>query len=581
MWSAQVGLGSYENGNGTTVYRDYDDVYILETAVYPSQEEETNNDLEFYQVPLQPYTFSDADAEYEEPAAPDYDDGEVYQYTTHYHRYEATYSKPFPLAGEWVFTVTNRRLGNVDLTVTKTWDDGDGTLRSALAAAIEELGEGESIAPYVRLKFAEGTPEEYTISGTQQPTEDGGDTVKVGGTAVPIENNEEGSTTALQEISLKADSRKQVFYFFNLPKYDEGGTVVRYDAEEVWLAKDSNGVITEVLNNADALSNYFKENLTDYAELDELLELLSAYQSTTTQDTYAPALEGEALTNDTQDISIHNSLGNTKTIYWHKDWRDNYNLESGQRPDIYLDIYRKSDAPNATVKLYQADYRWQYNGTLEQIPGLSEDETDPQYHWHAIISGVQKYDSDGYEYTYYAVGARQCGHVGLDYASVGYSVPGEDGNLTEIGTASEVDDEYIGEGYVVDIGQLSRRRDTGEFALIEGGTFTNQLSSTITIQGRKLWNGLPNGYDMADLPTVTFTLYRSVNGGTKEPAATLTVGNWVSAYQNGSYQFVIDKGDRPRAPPPLRRKWQPLYLCAGGDENHMAGGSCRQRRDCP
>ena len=41
------------------------------------------------------------------------------------HAYEATYDRE-EIAGETVCTVTNRRLGNVDLTVTKDWRDGGG-----------------------------------------------------------------------------------------------------------------------------------------------------------------------------------------------------------------------------------------------------------------------------------------------------------------------------------------------------------------------------------------------------------------------------------------------------------------------
>lgn len=66
------------------------------------------------------------------------------------HAYEATYDRE-EIAGETVCTVTNRRLGNVDLTVTKDWRDGGGDGVGELQAALENTS-GLTLA--VKLKIA-------------------------------------------------------------------------------------------------------------------------------------------------------------------------------------------------------------------------------------------------------------------------------------------------------------------------------------------------------------------------------------------------------------------------------------------
>ena len=47
------------------------------------------------------------------------------QYKAENHKYEASYSID-KVDGVDFYTVENRRLGNVNMTVTKTWTDGDG-----------------------------------------------------------------------------------------------------------------------------------------------------------------------------------------------------------------------------------------------------------------------------------------------------------------------------------------------------------------------------------------------------------------------------------------------------------------------
>ncbi len=84
------------------------------------------------------------------------------RYETDHHRYEATYHEAIEIAGETIYSVTNRRLGNVDLTVTKEWVDGDGERREEIQTELEELKKephgGLSLNP--RLTFADSVDSE-------------------------------------------------------------------------------------------------------------------------------------------------------------------------------------------------------------------------------------------------------------------------------------------------------------------------------------------------------------------------------------------------------------------------------------
>ena len=51
---------------------------------------------------------------------------------------------------------------------------------------------------------------------------------------------------------------------------------------------------------------------------------------------------------------------------------------------------------------YIEDYRWEYSAEGSSLPDGPND-ANTFYHWHAVITGVPKYDDLGYEIQYYAV----------------------------------------------------------------------------------------------------------------------------------------------------------------------------------
>lgn len=545
VWTEEVGINLPE---GKTL----NDVYILETSVDDAQ------------VPLQPYTFGAGIPDYETATAPG--EESVYQYQTEHHRYEATYSQT-TVSGEEIFIVNNRRLGNIDLTVTKTWNDGDGQLRDALQKANKALGD-KAIYPYIQLEFAEG----YTADGR----EIGKDTVTLtGGSPTDILNADGEKTTSLQPLSLELEegTATEEVTFFNLPKYDMSGSVASYTVKEVWNTENKS--LVEPITSKAALKEYFETNLKDknYDKLDELLKLLDEFSTSVKQDSYTSKDEVTApdgtIPHDDQQMTVTNGLGNTKDVVWYKHWNDQYVFDQNQRPDIYIDVYRVvHDSPTTTkVELVKQDYLWEPRPVADE-DGIESDEID-QNSWKVTMSNVQKYDSYGYEIYYYATESTMVDYPSYDYV-VGDYYKTNDLTFSEenyLGTADNITGD---KSYVLNFAAMQDKfdenidedkvfsEDYAANALKEGGMFVNSLDDQVAFQGQKIWQAeyMPNGYDDINLPAVTFELYRTtkpadevkdedgkLNYNEMEPFATQTVTDWASAHQNGTYVFNFTDGN--------------------------------------
>ena len=472
VWQQLVGIGTLET----------DEVYILETKVGEKN------------IPLQSYTLGSGEEPSDEPQAPD--GNTAIQFAGTYHNYEATYLDK-KIENEHCYIVTNRRLGRIDLTVTKEWIDGDRQATEALQAALEK----ENMALALRLEFDCEVKEGYVI---------GTDSVTLGGQALPIEDAAGNRTQSVQILlpedgDLTESDKTQTLYFFNLPKYDTEGTSVTYTVEEIVVEKGEDGTWTEV--------EVVPQDIQDR---------LNQYSRTVGETKYEV---GPNHAQDTASIDVTNRLQETKTVNWHKEWYDEYAYAGNLRPDIYLNIYKVEHDANGDPKppeIYVRDYRWVY----EEGAG-----TDQKSNWTAQISGLPRYDDYGYEILYYATEHTVIDWAAIDYAEVRYEFDG-----AGIGSASDPTDL----AHVVDVSDLENTR-AGErlYALQEGGTFINRLENIVTIQGQKVWSSLPAGWNPANLPTVTFALYQSKAGSEDEKEiATLTVSDWTD-WQNGTYVFEI------------------------------------------
>ena len=539
VWTEEVGINLPE---GKTL----DDVYILETSVDGAS------------VPLQPYTFGTGTPDYETATVPG--EKSVYQYQTKHHRYEATYSET-TVSGEKIFIVNNRRLGNIDLTVTKTWNDGDGQLRDALQKANDALDADKAIYPYLQLEFAEGyDSENRTINETS---------VNLGGSDTPIYNKEGNEASSLQQLKLDTNTASEEVTFFNLPKYDMSGSVASYTVKEVWNTENKS--LAEPITSKADLKEYFEVNLQSYEKLDELLNLLDEFSTSVSQDSYtsndeAKAVDGE-IPHDTQAMTVTNGLGNTKDVVWYKHWNDQYVFDQNQRPDIYIDVYRVvHDSPTTTkVELVKQDYLWEPRPADGE--GIESDEID-QNSWKVTMSNVQKYDSYGYKIYYYATESTMVDYPSYDYVVGDYYQSNTlplDPDL-KMGTADAIDQKYVKDGSVIKFAgsnlddSVDKNKvlseDYAAYALKENGMFVNSLDEQVDFQGQKIWEAVPNGYSDVNLPAVTFELYRTTkpakevldeNGNPKYSEMTLfdteTVSDWANAHQNGTYVFNFTDGN--------------------------------------
>ena len=493
-----------------------------------------------------------------------------------HHTYEVTYSiatlspgqdgdggDAGNAAGTQTFYVaTNRRLGNIDMTVTKDWS-GSTSLLDAL--------KNSDIVPVVKLDFADSNSAEDGEIDYDKGT------VKLVEENVPITGQDHETTTGAIQV-LPLDKDNSTLYFFNLPKYDKDGRVANYTVEELWWKDDNkNGDIDE--GECCEESEIIKK-IGD-SDLAELFEDLTV---TVTQESYTEN-DGNHI-NDDQQITITNKLSGTKSIEFHKQWNDTYAFDSGKRPDLYLTLYQLTG--DNLITEYR-EYHWDKSLQTEEGEGgqqgqgeeteepLQEGGTETQaqdnYYWTCIFENLPKYDEDGNEIFYYAVENLAV----TDPSTFHYAKPEFQYNN------QEVEVEY-GEDGKVALPDDNTDKQTGQeilkvvgdkVALLENGTFLNNLEEDVTINGVKLWANLPLTASEADLPSVTFNVYQfssdvtdtsDSSNGTLVAKLEVTSEMWKNPPQDGSikpsgnqYTFTIDEVTEESVAGPQKDDPLPLY----------------------
>lgn len=524
-----------------------DDIYLLETKI---GDVAVTNTIDGSEI---------SDGIIEETDTSKWYDQVTGDVTSQYHRYQVTYSKFTPIdntpvdlepgeSGKYSATVTNRRLGNIDITVHKVWNSGDGSeardLQNALANAQIPGAERAGASLALRLTFHEsmGTEHGYTI-------EDGHVTLGNGAEKTPIYNDKReigtaenpvpsdgsfgqdpdpGSSVITIDFPDENDEKDQTYYFSNLPKYDTTGTIVRYTVEEGLKSEDGKFIS-------------FEEYIAQAGDGDALAKELKKWVHTMEEGEYVTALDpNEALPQvstkdvDFQEFKATNSLTGTKDVRWHKEWNDAYRNQEGERPDIFLDVFREvhvedEDGKIGTqLELVVKDYQW--TPTTTEGEGEESGPVDAVNNWTATMEGVPLYDSLGYKITYFAVERAVNDTERFDYGPVRYYM-GE----TKLGDRLEVEEKYTepttdgvqyacslkeGGKYVEVEGiNLEERYSNREvnYALGEGGTFENYLRADPNLAGSKLWQGVESGYPTDQLPQVTFALYQTTLGKETEP----------------------------------------------------------------
>lgn len=344
---------------------------------------------------------------------------------------------------------------------------------------------------------------------------------------VPIKDDNNNYVSAVQDVS--KETANSTYYFWNLPKYDEFGTLVRYQVTEY------------VYDEA-------KDEYYSLAELKANGIIDTEYNSNSYQVSYELS-EGQHK-NDKQGVAVTNGLSGSKEIFFRKEWKDAYRYKNGERPDIYLDLYRvvhvKDEDGNVVEKIENIylDRKWSFHNDVNYST--------------CNFGSMPKYDSLGYEIFYYAREKMRINKEIFDYTEVEYKYWGDPSDDSVIDEEHPNWEEYrdIGTEYG---GLLSTEKDktllreyveNGEkvYLLKERGMFVNKIAANVTIDGKKIWANLPSGFLKEDLPAVKFSLYQFIEEnapGTdedlsgKNAIATLTVTDWSKQIVNGEYRFTI------------------------------------------
>lgn len=292
------------------------------------------------------------------------------------------------------------------------------------------------------------------------------------------ELRDDGKTLALKAPTNPNDLKTSIC---GLPKYNGNGEVVSYTVTEEWSTNNDQ---------------------TDYVK-------------TITGPNYDEVTVGYRHFIDNVSYEVRNSLVGTGDAVFYKLWNDHYVRDSstpGQRPDISLDLYRASDAPDAELEKVDGYIKWSWEALQE---GEGENAETSQYQWKATAPSLPKYDADGYTYTYYAVERIPEVAKSLDYQDVTFE-------LGEKGLASEDSSLETPEG-LSDVGLWKLDGNTwmpvtsedqsepsgSSYAMHECGTFVNSLANTQFINDIKLWQDVPGEIvDDGDLPKILVVVQR-------------------------------------------------------------------------
>ena len=383
------------------------------------------------------------------------------------HVYEVTYhpdqNGPF---GKQTFTVNNRRLGLVDLTVEKKWLDGDAS-------------EGER--PKARLELTVDDPKavfSVDADGQAYAKLDGGNNIPLYDDAnKPLVATVEDDGKALV-INIDPAQKESTYGFFGLPKYkgiESDGEVVHYTVKERFVGASG-----------------------DYA-------------SSVSVGEYKV---GGRHFHDTQTYTVTNKRVGSTSATFHKEWKDVYvNEDLQQRPDIALTLYQVSAETGNKPKAVEGyiHYLWEADENREAGEGPDGDiaaagtpssQAASHYSQTCTISGLPKYDGQGDKITYYAVEEFMNDGASLGYGDVTFA---DD----RMGVVEDSDPAVI----KVKTGEAVADIDTAagtDYALRSGGTFVNALSGNVVANGTKLWTNLPGSFPADDLPKITVFLQQKL-----------------------------------------------------------------------
>lgn len=427
---------------------------------------------------------------------------------------------------EGYYTIINRRVGKMSYTVTKKWQDGmkDATDRQKWDAKLTlSCVEDEGIVRDLN-KDANGKKTEEKYGYAQLPInqdkldsnandfvheilkhEQYGDR--------PIYKEDEKTQTSITQTlgNTDKDSNTETVTYTNLPMYDVYGRHVHYSVTE-----DKNREVNG--EKCDYSVSYGEKE----------------YKNENNQT----AEEKQTITN---------TLDDTKEYSWHLLWLDAYRNGQGHRPDVYLTVYYKEYEYNENGKIKTDEdgkeiYTIKEYGFTEYLWNKHQSDPDNNEWWKATFD-LPEYDSHGTKREYYASIHESVDKGGFEYIDTQLA-KGDDISKVDKFKEDGVNQSTVtfeNGKYKVTTGE-SDVTTSGEFGsetcylLAAGNTFVNQLKEDVMINGHKVWEKLPEGYPVEELPKLTFYMYRIKM---EDGKYLLADGSTTSEYdENGTHEMV-------------------------------------------
>lgn len=426
----------------------------------------------------------------------------TYRVATEDHVYQVS-GTPTATEGEYndamrAVTAINRRLGLIDIDITKIWNDGvdhANRPKAELVLSCTEYADAFSIDAEGKawVQVSENRIPVLDAEGEQLTTAD----------SVRIENID-GSQALVMTMEPDLTQSKLTYGFHGLPKYDNSGNVVHYDVSERWAPGENAGEYTST------------KEVGDY-------------------------IVGTQHFHDKQTYEFTNTRQAMRSVVFHKHWSDQYvNDQLKQRPDIYLTLYRMTVEPGADGTANYSDpepveeyVNWLWTG--------AQGSADAQYDQTCTIANLPSYDSEGNEYVYFATESMSADGTSLDYIPVTFQ-----GTFTDAAGGSM---DINGDPKAVNIQTNETNNDPASiedgsnWAIHEGGTFVNKLTDNLVARGTKLWENVPGNVAQADLPELTVYIQQRVAGDQGWPSLkfeTDNEGNWQFADGTNAIAWTSD-----------------------------------------
>lgn len=374
----------------------------------------------------------------------------------------ATDSASACVFGAHNYKVTNKRVGEVNITFDKTWHDSENKANTRGDALVVYLyRDGERVV-------------EAATSGEKLEYEPGG-------------------TLPLKKIytSISAPGNQDKFEFKNLPKYDDDGVAYQYSVKE-FMVRGSDEIEIHTYDTEDTtLSGYV-------ADIEGHGASVSFNKSGT-----------KLIRNEV--YKYHNTLTGklNREVSFYVIWHDQSSYEKGHRPDMYYTLYYRPLGYTENPVKYEGDYKvlWE---AIEDVEG-NADTLNP-YHKVAKFTGLPVADEEGNVYEYFAAPSLNNPEEHYDErhfnrhsdASKSSNKANKSGTINHWDINKDGSDECGAGGSKIIV------LDGGNIRLLpEGGVVEYIIDEKITPKGKKTWKNVEQGLTAVDLPYVEVYLGRT------------------------------------------------------------------------